>query len=81
MQSLVPKPGDIFTDQNGADLNGSKELTNWVQKGTYWTSFSSNQPFPAIATRHQVERAPVIPCDMNGSECVDELCGALQSAW
>jgi hypothetical protein len=48
MQSVVPKPGDIFTGQTGADLNGSKVLTNWVQKGTYWTSSGA----PALNSPH-----------------------------
>ena len=38
MQAVVPKGGDSFTGQAGADLNGSKVLTNWVQSGSYWTS-------------------------------------------
>jgi parallel beta-helix repeat protein len=38
MQAVVPKAGDSFTGQAGADLNGSKLLTNWEQSGVYWTS-------------------------------------------
>ena len=38
MQAVVPKGGDSFTGQSGADLNGSKVLTNWVMSGSYWTS-------------------------------------------
>src|ERR1700730_4645861 len=38
MQAVVPKGGDSFTGQAGADLNGSKVLTNWVKAGNYWTS-------------------------------------------
>jgi parallel beta-helix repeat protein len=38
MQAVVPKSGDSFTGQAGADLNGSRVVTNWVQSGAYWTS-------------------------------------------
>jgi parallel beta-helix repeat protein len=38
MQSLRPQAGDSFTGQTGADLNGSQVLTNWVKRGSYWTS-------------------------------------------
>jgi hypothetical protein len=38
MQAVVPKPGDSFTGQTGADLNGSRVLTNWTLSGSYWTS-------------------------------------------
>ena len=38
MQSLIPLKGDNFMGEAGADLNGSKVLTNWVKKGDYWTS-------------------------------------------
>ena len=38
MQTVTPKGGDSFTGKAGADLNGSKVLTNWVKSGSYWTS-------------------------------------------
>jgi parallel beta-helix repeat protein len=46
MQSLTPKAGDTFTGQPGADLNGSKVLTNWAQSGHYWVSSGA----PALST-------------------------------
>ena len=48
MQAVVPKGGDSFTGQAGADLNGSKVLTNWVKNGSYWTSAGApalNNPY------------------------------------
>ena len=38
MQSLVPLTGDRFIGKSGANLNGSKVLTNWVTTNGYWTS-------------------------------------------
>jgi parallel beta-helix repeat protein len=38
MQSLVPKTGDKFIGQTGADLNGSQVVTNWAKRGAYWIS-------------------------------------------
>ena len=32
MQTVTPKGGDSFTGKAGADLNGSKVLTNWVKE-------------------------------------------------
>jgi len=48
MQSVIPKDGDVFIGQTGADLNGSQVLTNWVRSGSYWTSTGApalNTPF------------------------------------
>ena len=48
MQAVVPKGGDSFTGQAGADLNGSKVLSNWVKSGNYWTSAGApalNSPY------------------------------------
>jgi parallel beta-helix repeat protein len=36
MQSVIPKEGDSFIGRSGADLNGSKVLSNWVESGSYW---------------------------------------------
>ena len=38
MQTVVPRTGDVFTGQLGADLNGSQVITNWTHSGSYWTS-------------------------------------------
>jgi parallel beta-helix repeat protein len=46
MQAVVPKTGDTFTGQTGADLNGSQVLNNWVHNGAYWTNMGA----PALDT-------------------------------
>jgi len=38
MQSVVPLQGDKFIGHAGADLNGSKVVTNWQRNGIYWVS-------------------------------------------
>lgn len=36
MQSVNPKDGDVFQGENGARLNGSRVLTDFVQQGSYY---------------------------------------------
>jgi parallel beta-helix repeat protein len=36
MQSVTPKDGNIFDGRNDAVLNGSRELTGFVQRGSMW---------------------------------------------
>ncbi|WP_347839577.1 T9SS type A sorting domain-containing protein [uncultured Draconibacterium sp.] len=36
MQSISPKDNQKFIGEDGAVLNGSLKLTNWVQSGSYW---------------------------------------------
>jgi len=48
MQSIMPKAGDSFTGQAGADLNGSQVLNKWTKSGNYWTSSGApalNNPY------------------------------------
>ena len=79
MQAVVPKTGDIFTGQTGADLNGSKLVTNWVQSGTYWISTGNlalNNPYgPASQFCNDPNTGCAYPQDLflNSKPLVHEL--------
>jgi hypothetical protein len=50
MQSVVPKSGDIFEGQTGADLNGSRLLTSFTRSGSYYVASGQTQHGTANGT-------------------------------
>jgi hypothetical protein len=43
MQSIIPKSGDVFEGQAGADLNGSRLLTSFSRSGSYYIATGQSQ--------------------------------------
>lgn len=40
---LLPKSGNVFVGRYGAVLNGSKRLSDWTKRGSYWVATGQKQ--------------------------------------
>jgi len=78
-QSVIPRSGDSFVGQAGADLNGSQSLTSWVQSGSYWMNSGApaqNNPYgPSSSYCSDPSTGCVYPQDLylNDKPLVHEL--------
>jgi parallel beta-helix repeat protein len=67
MQSIVPRGGDKFIGEAGADLNGSQVVTNWVKSGRFWVSSGNTAlttPYGPASTYCQASNGCAYPQDL-----------------
>ena len=67
MQSVAPLRGDKFIGEAGADLNGSKVVTNWDKSGRFWVSSGNtalNTPYGPASTYCQDSNGCAYPQDL-----------------
>ena len=67
MQSVAPLRGDKFIGEAGADLNGSKVVTNWDKSGRFWVSSGNtalSTPYGPASTYCQASNGCAYPQDL-----------------